>query len=152
MPRGDDAEMFDLAPVSLWLEDYSGLRTHFDGLRAHKVSRILRAYLREDRERATEPVSGAPFVVIGQPQNLEPVRSGRSRNSDARTSITFSATICSTPTVEELAQLWDGHSHFHEHERQLFPFWPPHRHSTEGLDPPGYENDWRRVLVAIERT
>ena len=26
----DDAEMFELAPVSLWLEDYSGVKALFD--------------------------------------------------------------------------------------------------------------------------
>jgi hypothetical protein len=41
-----DADMFDLAPVSLWLEDYSCLKTLFDGWRAHGVTR-LRDYLRD---------------------------------------------------------------------------------------------------------
>ena len=27
---GDDANMFEVAPVSLWLEDYSALKTLFD--------------------------------------------------------------------------------------------------------------------------
>ena len=34
VPGGDDAEMFDLAPVSLWLEDYSGIRQLFEEWRA----------------------------------------------------------------------------------------------------------------------
>jgi len=34
----DDAEMFDLAPVSLWLEDYSGLRRLFDIWRGEGVT------------------------------------------------------------------------------------------------------------------
>ena len=33
----DDAGMFDLAPVSLWLEDYSGLRRLFDRWRSEGV-------------------------------------------------------------------------------------------------------------------
>ena len=41
----DHVTMFELAPVSLWLEDYSGLRRLFDAWRAAGIS-DLRAYLR----------------------------------------------------------------------------------------------------------
>ena len=40
----DDAEMFELAPVSLWLEDYSGLKALFERWRAEGVI-SLRDYL-----------------------------------------------------------------------------------------------------------
>lgn len=43
----DDARMFDLAPVSLWLEDYSGLRALFATWRAQGVA-DLRAHLAAD--------------------------------------------------------------------------------------------------------
>src|SRR5690606_36968318 len=47
---GDDAEMFDLAPVSLWLEDFSAVRQLFEQWRADGVSDI-EAFLREDTSR-----------------------------------------------------------------------------------------------------
>ena len=43
----DDAEMFDLAPVSLWLEDYSALKALFDAWRAEGVT-DLRAHFAAD--------------------------------------------------------------------------------------------------------
>jgi len=46
----DDADMFDLAPVSLWLEDFSAVREVFEGWRAQGVVN-LRAFLREDTAR-----------------------------------------------------------------------------------------------------
>lgn len=46
----DDIEMFELAPVSLWLEDYSGVKRVFDEWRAAGVT-DLSAYLHEDRNR-----------------------------------------------------------------------------------------------------
>ena len=46
----DDAEMFELAPVSLWLEDYSGLKALFERWRAEGVI-SLRDYLLEDATR-----------------------------------------------------------------------------------------------------
>src|SRR3954447_13617636 len=46
----DDAEMFELAPVSLWLEDYSGLKELFSQWREAGVT-SLRDYLLEDTAR-----------------------------------------------------------------------------------------------------
>jgi len=45
--HGDDAEMFALAPVSLWLEDYSGLKQLFATWR-HAGVPDLRAYLLDE--------------------------------------------------------------------------------------------------------
>src|SRR5690606_34609660 len=46
----DKASVFDLAPISLWLEDYSGLRKQFDAWRAEGVT-DLKAFLMEDTSR-----------------------------------------------------------------------------------------------------
>jgi PAS domain-containing protein len=49
----DFAQMFELAPVSLWLEDFSGLGALFARWRAEGVS-DLRAFLRADRARIAQ--------------------------------------------------------------------------------------------------
>jgi hypothetical protein len=49
----DYEEMFELAPVSLWLEDYSALRERFATWRAVGVT-DLRAHLNADRARVAE--------------------------------------------------------------------------------------------------
>ena len=46
----DFEDMFNLAPVSLWMEDYSGLKQIFDQWRAQGVSDLL-SFLKEDPER-----------------------------------------------------------------------------------------------------
>src|SRR3712207_5744270 len=51
--RHDDAEMFELAPVSLWLEDYSGVKALFAQWRRDGVV-SLRDYLLEDLRRVQE--------------------------------------------------------------------------------------------------
>ena len=48
--QDSDAEMFDLAPVSLWIEDYSGVRALFDEWRAENVTDI-KAYLTANPDR-----------------------------------------------------------------------------------------------------
>src|SRR3569623_762323 len=47
---GEERTIFDLAPVSLWLEDYSALRDLFSRWREQGIS-DLRAFLREDLVR-----------------------------------------------------------------------------------------------------
>src|SRR5687767_5643339 len=49
----DDAEMFDLAPVSLWLEDYSALKTLFAQWHEEGVA-DLRAHLAADPARIAQ--------------------------------------------------------------------------------------------------
>ena len=56
--RKADHDLFDLAPISLWEDDYSGVKAHLDGLRAAGVS-DLRAHLAEHPE-----VVGACMALI----------------------------------------------------------------------------------------
>jgi hypothetical protein len=48
--RDDDAETFDVAPVSLWLHDYSALKALFADWKAAGIT-DLREFLREDPDR-----------------------------------------------------------------------------------------------------
>src|SRR5690606_22118371 len=45
----DSSSVFELAPISLWLEDYSGLRKQFDEWRAEGIT-DLKAFLEEDHK------------------------------------------------------------------------------------------------------
>jgi hypothetical protein len=83
----DDAEMFDLAPVSLWLEDYSALKALFERWRDEGVT-DLRAHFAADPARVMQ--CSACIRVIK-------VNKKRSRCSGRATSIISSAisTRCS---------------------------------------------------------
>ena len=49
----DDAKMFDLAPVSLWIEDYSAVKALFEAWRADGVADI-KAFLAADPDRVRQ--------------------------------------------------------------------------------------------------
>ena len=49
----DNAEMFDLAPVSLWIEDYSAVRALFEQWRAEGIGDI-KAFLTAHPDRALQ--------------------------------------------------------------------------------------------------
>jgi hypothetical protein len=105
----DHVEMFDLAPVSLWLEDYSALKTHFDALRAQGVD-DLRAYLKEDPERV-RVCSGCIRLIKVNRKTLTLYGADDLAMLTANLAGIFRDDMLTTH-VDELSQLWDGHSEF----------------------------------------
>ncbi|MDB5618420.1 sensor domain-containing diguanylate cyclase [Tardiphaga sp.] len=142
-----DAKMFELAPVSLWIEDYSAVKALFDEWRAQGVA-DLRAHLAEDPVRVRQcseririlKVNRKTLSLFGA-RDLEHLIAdlGKVLRDD-----TFKTHI------EELVQLWDGHTRFSSHTVN-------YTLSGERLDIqlsaiilPGHEASWDRVMVAIE--
>ena len=60
----DFEEMFELAPVSLWLEDYSALHLLFERWRAAGIT-DLRRYLIEDTARVAECSRQLKVLSVG---------------------------------------------------------------------------------------
>src|SRR5262245_54105610 len=145
--QSDDAQMFDLAPVSLWLEDFSAVKALFaDWQRAGVVD--LRQFFRDDPERVKAcsarirviKVNRRTLALFGADdlahlvQNLERV---------------FRDDMFHTH-IDELVQLWEGKTQFVSHtvNYSLSGRWIDIQ--LNGTILPGYEEDWSRVLVAIE--
>ncbi|MDH7793990.1 MULTISPECIES: sensor domain-containing diguanylate cyclase [unclassified Beijerinckia] len=147
MSRGDDAEMFDLAPVSLWLEDYSGLRLHFDALRARGIS-DLRAYLRQDREHVRACSALLRIIKVNR-KTLSLFEAPDLDTLTANIERVFRDDMFDAH-VEELAQLWDGHPQFYGTSVNYSLSGRRIDIQLKGSVLPGYENSWQRVLVAIE--
>jgi len=61
----DLAQMFDLAPVSLWLEDYSALRELLETWRAEGVT-DLGAFLRADASRTQRCAASIKVLQVNQ--------------------------------------------------------------------------------------
>src|SRR5580658_3277105 len=101
----DKSQMFELAPVSLWIEDYSEVKALFDQWRAAGVSDI-RAYLtaNEDRVRQCSErmrilnVNRKTLSLFGA-RDLAHLKANLGR---VLRDETFKSLI------DELAQLWDG--------------------------------------------
>ena len=62
---GDDTQMFELAPVSLWIEDYSQVKALFADWRRAGVSK-LRDFLHEDPERVKACSARIHVVKVNQ--------------------------------------------------------------------------------------
>ena len=106
----DDAAMFDRAPVSLWLEDFSGVRALFEEWRLAGISDI-RAHLRADLKRV-KACSDRIRVVKVNRKTLALFEAEHLPHLVANLAVIFRDDMLKTH-IEELAQLWDGKREFH---------------------------------------
>jgi diguanylate cyclase (GGDEF)-like protein len=143
----DDAEMFDLAPVSLWLEDYSGVRQLFEEWRKAGVTK-LRDYLLEDPERV-EACSALIRVIKVNRRTLSLFEADDLPHLIENLGKIFRNDMFKVH-VEELEQLWDGQTEFFSHTVNYTLSGRRLDIQLKGSILPGHESGWERVLVAIE--
>jgi diguanylate cyclase (GGDEF)-like protein len=146
--RDSDADdMFDLAPVPLWLEDYGALKELLTQWRQDGV-KDLRAYLRDDVARAKEcsqqikvlKVNRAALAVFEARDCAELVGNlSRVFRDDMLNSFT-----------DELVQLWEGKTSFSSYGVNYSLNGRRVDIQLKGAILPGHEDGWSRVLVATE--
>jgi PAS domain-containing protein len=151
-PRGhstanDDSEMFELAPVSLWLEDFSGVRALFDAWRAEGVT-DLRAHFRDNPQRVAECAHSIRVVKVNQ-KTLSQFEAADFAALTGNLGAVFRDDMLKTH-LEELCQLWAGQTNFTSKTvnytlggRRLDVL-------LKGAVLPGHEARWDRVLVSTE--
>lgn len=148
MPQPADLEsMFDLAPVSLWLEDYTGLKQLFDRWRAEGVT-DLAAWLDEDPARVH--ACTAQFRVIQVNQHTLTLFGAQSQDHLLANLGTIFRDDMAASVKYELAELWNGRLDF-ENETVNYTLdgrrLDVHVHARVL---PGHESAWDRVLVSVE--
>ncbi len=143
----DDAGMFDLAPVSLWAEDYSALKTLFAQWRSAGVSN-LRQYLKADPQRVTLCSQSIHLLKVNQ-RTLALYEAKDLTELTDNLDKVFRADMLAAH-IEELAQLWDGNLTFTSISVNYALSGRRIDIRLNGRILPGYETDWARVLIAIE--
>jgi diguanylate cyclase (GGDEF)-like protein len=143
----DDANMFDLAPVSLWLEDYSGVRFQFEEWRSAGVT-SLREFLAADLNRVKTCASLIRVIKVNR-KTLALFEAEDAIRLVANLDIVFRDDMLLTH-LDELVQLWDGQTEFSSHTVNYTLSGRRLDIQLKGSILPGYETDWARVLVAIE--
>jgi diguanylate cyclase (GGDEF)-like protein len=143
----DFEHMFDLSPVSLWLEDYSALKRLFDQWRAAGVSDI-RLHFAADPE-ALRQCSAALKVLQVNRRTLELFAAPDQQTLESRLAEVFRDDM-HTGLADEMAALWSGALEFSSRTVN---------YTLDGrrLDVqirarvlPGHEQTWGRVLVSLE--
>lgn len=143
----DDAGMFQLAPVSLWLEDYSGLKQLFDEWRAAGVT-SLRNHLLADPERV-RACSGCIRVIKVNRKTLSLFEADDLPHLVSNLSRIFRNDMLHAH-IDELMQLWDGNLEFCSNTVNYTLSGKRLDIQLNGSILPGHEDNWDRVLVAIE--
>ena len=143
----DDAEMFDIAPVSLWLEDYSDLKALFDRWRADGVT-DLRAYFAADLARVKQ-CSACLRVLKVNRKTLTLFGATDLDHLVANLGSVFRDDMLTTH-INELVQLWDGKNAFSSNTVNYTLSGQRLDIQLHGQVLPGHEERWDRVLVSIE--
>jgi len=147
MTRNDDAEMFDLAPVSLWLEDYSALKALFGRWREAGVI-DLRAHFEANPARIQE-CSACIRVIKVNRKTLTLFEADDVGHLIANLGMVFRDDMLATH-VDELVQLWEGKTAFESHTVNYTLSGRRLDIQLHGRILPGHEDSWDRVLIAIE--
>jgi diguanylate cyclase (GGDEF)-like protein len=139
--------IFDLAPVSLWLEDYSGVKAVLDAWRAAGVS-SLREHLTGPPERVKECSSRIRVLQVNR-KTLSLFHAADIGHLVGNLDRVFRDDMLTTH-IEELAQLWDGNAEFSSNAVNYTLAGERLDIQLKATILPGHENDWSRVLLAIE--
>jgi diguanylate cyclase (GGDEF)-like protein len=145
--QDDDATMFALAPVSLWLNDFSGVRILFEEWRGSGVT-SLREFLSEDLERV-KACAGLVRIVDVNRKTLTLFEAEDVVRLTANLDSVFRDDMLAT-YIEELVQLWEGRTEFSSNTVNYTLSGRRLNVQLNGKILPGFEDDWARVLVAIE--
>ena len=141
------ADLFDLTPTSLWLEDYSRLRALFDTWREQGVT-DLRAFLEADSSRVAQ-CSACIRVLKVNRRTLEMYGARDFDDLCAHLHIVLRDDMLEAH-VDELVQMWSGSATF---ESKSVNYTLGGRRLDillKGVMLPGHEASWDRVLVAID--
>ena len=139
--------IFDLAPVSLWIEDYSGVKAVFDGWRKDGVT-SLRGHLTGHPERVKECAGRIRLLQVNR-KTLTLFGATDFDHLVANLDKVFRDEML-TSHIEELAQLWDGKTSFANNGVNYSIAGDRVDIQLKGTILPGHEHDWSRVLIAIE--
>ena len=146
-PEDARMDLFDVSPISMWLEDYSELKSLFDEWRAQGVEDI-RNHLRADPRRIAQ-CSGCIRLLRVNPRTLELYGAGTFQELADQLDAVLRDDM-HTAHIDELEQLWSGSGRF---ESQTVNYTLDGRRLDlllKGVVLPGHEQSWDRVLVIIE--
>lgn len=142
-----ESDTFDLAPISLWLEDFSDVRALFETWRKAGITDV-KAYLLEDVARIRE-CSRLIRVLKVNRKTLSLFQAESFENLTANLGSIFRDDMLQSH-VQELAALWNGETEFSSDTVNYTLSGGRLDIQLRGTILPGYEQTWERVLLSIE--
>ena len=143
----DFEHMFDLAPVSLWLEDYSALRQLFGQWRAQGITNI-RSHLSADPTRFAQCTACLKVLRVNQ-RTLELFAAHSQAQLLDGLEQVFRDDM-HDQMANELEQLWNGSLGFFNQTVNYALDGRRLEVQIRARILPGHEDTWERVLVSLE--
>lgn len=145
--QADLALLFESAPISLWLEDYSALKVLFNTWRAQGVVDV-QAHLRADPKRAKQCTQCFKVLKVNQ-QTLQVFAASSQQELVQRLDEVFRDDMFEQ-VVSELHHLWSGTL---DYSNQTVNYTLDGRRMDVQIHVrvlQGYEDSWERVMVSLE--
>lgn len=143
----DNSSIFELAPVAMWLEDFSDVRALFKQWRSEGVT-DLRSYLKEDLARVAMCSQRIRVLAVNQ-KTLELFAADDLDHLILNLGRIFRDDMLDTH-ITELTHLWEGRGAFCSSAANYALDGRRLDIQLRGAVLPGYENSWERVLVTTE--
>jgi diguanylate cyclase (GGDEF)-like protein len=140
-------DIFKLAPVAMWIEDFSGVKALFDRWRSEGVEDI-RTFLKEDAARVAA-CSRQIRVIEVNAKTLELFEADSRDHMVANLAKIFRDDMLETH-IQELAQLWDGKSEFSSNAVNYSLSGRRLDIQLKAAVLPGYEKTLGRLLLTTE--
>jgi diguanylate cyclase (GGDEF)-like protein len=104
-----DADIFELAPIAMWIEDYSAVKAQFDTWRSGGVT-DLRSFLRQDIKRVAECSAKIRVLKVNR-KTLELFEASDFEDLSRNLEKVFRDDMWEAH-LNELTDLWDGKTEF----------------------------------------
>lgn len=142
-----DTDIFDLSPIAMWIEDFSGVQALFDRWRAEGIDDI-RAYLREDLSRVAACSQQIRVLRVNR-KTLELFEADGLNHLVANLGRVFRDEMLESH-VSELAALWEGKTEFTSSAVNYSLSGRRLDIQLRGSVLPGYEQSLGRLLLTTE--
>lgn len=147
MQTSPDADIFELAPVAMWIEDFSQVRAQFADWRAEGVE-DLRAFLCEDLSRVSACSSRIDILRVNA-KTLELFEADDLDHLKANLDKVFWGDMLETH-ISELVQLWEGKTVFSSSAVNYTLSGRRLDIQLRGSVLPGHEKTLDRLLITTE--
>ncbi|MEF2074127.1 GGDEF domain-containing protein [Consotaella aegiceratis] len=144
---GGPDDFFELSPVPLWLEDFSGVKRLFEAWRAAGVE-DLRSHLLADAERVAACSRSIKVITVNR-RTLDLFEADDVAQLVGGLDRVFRDDMLATH-IEELSQLWEGRAEFVGLAANYTLSGRRLDVQLKGRILPGHADDWSRVLVSTE--
>ncbi|NGO63431.1 GGDEF domain-containing protein [Rhizobium daejeonense] len=147
MPEAFDSDIFNLAPIAMWIEDFSEVKALFDIWRAQGVTDI-KAFLREEVSRVSECSRRIRVLDVNR-KTLDLFEADDLDHLRANTAKVFRDDMLETH-INELADLFDGKQTFSSATVNYTLSGKRLDIQLRGAVMPGYETTLGKLLLTTE--